>query len=209
MHPETVALTGGIASGKSTVSRMFQELGACLIDADIAARHVVAPGKAALQEIVECFGHDLLLENGRLDRQKLGRLIFNDPEKRRIVNRIVHPRVIQRISEQERACHEAAPERLIIADVPLLIESSMHTSCHTIILVDVPEPVQRQRLMQRDKLSEQDAVLRIHSQMPLAEKRRYATHIIHNDKSLVHTRQQVCTLYEALLKHRKDTRGVF
>jgi dephospho-CoA kinase len=179
---------------------MFQGLGVCLIDADIVARQVVEPPKPAWKEIVEYFGKEILLEDDTLDRKKLGGIIFDDCEKRQILNEIIHPRVIQEINEQERTCHYAEPERLVVVDVPLLIEASMHESYETIVLVYVPEKIQLQRLMNRDRLSRQDALARIRSQMPLAEKRQYATHIIHNDKSLGDTRRQVRELYEALSK---------
>ena len=188
---------------------MFQELGACLIDADIVARQVVEPGKAAWKEIVEYFGKKILLEDGALDRKKLGAIIFNHAEKRQILNQIVHPRVIQEIDEQERVCHEKQTERLVIVDVPLLIEAAMHESYEAIILVYVPEAIQLQRLMSRDKLSEQDALARIRSQMPLSEKIDYATHVIHNDKSPENTRRQVHELYRDLLKCDRGSKDFF
>lgn len=198
----TAALTGGIASGKSTVSRMFQELGVCLIDADIVARQVVELGKAAWKEIVAYFGEKILLEDGTIDRKKLGTIIFKQAEERQRLNQIVHPRVIQEIDEQEQACHQAQPERLVLVDVPLLIEAAMHEAYETIVLVYVPEAIQLQRLMNRDKLSEQDALARIRSQMPLSEKLEYATHVIHNDKSIEETRRQVGELYQKLLNDK-------
>ena len=198
-HPNTAALTGGIASGKSLVSRMFQELGAYLIDADIVARQVVEPEKPAWKEIIESFGEEILLEGGALDRKRLGDIIFKDREKRQILNDIVHPRVIEEINERERGCHENQPERLVLADVPLLIETGMHRAYSTIILVYLPEAVQLRRLMVRDQLSRQDALVRIRSQMPLSEKLAYATHIIHNEKSIEDTRRQVHELSPELL----------
>ncbi len=183
---------------------MFQELGVCPIDADIIARQVVEPGKPAWKEIVDYFGEEILLEDGTLDRKKLGAIIFNQAEKRQVLNQIVHPRVIQEIDEQERACHAAQPEGLAIVDVPLLIETAMHEAYETIVLVYLPETIQLQRLIDRDKLSEQDALARVQSQMPLSEKLKYATYVIHNDKSIKETRRQVHEVYRELLKNDKD-----
>ncbi|MCP4402999.1 MAG: dephospho-CoA kinase [bacterium] len=203
-HQNSAALTGGIASGKSTVSRMFRELGVCQIDADIIARQVVEPGKPAWKEIVDYFGEEILLEDGTLDRKKLGAVIFKQVGKRHVLNQIVHPRVIQEIDEQERAYHAAQPEGLAVVDVPLLIETAMHEAYETIVLVYLPETIQLQRLIDRDKLSEQDALARVQSQMPLSEKLKYATYVIHNDKSIKETRRQVHEVYRELLKNDKD-----
>ncbi len=195
---KTAALTGGIASGKSTVSHMFQELGAYLIDADLVARQVVEPEKAAWQEIVEFFGQGILLPDKQIDRKQLGRIIFHHADKRKMLNQIVHPRVIAEINQQEHHVHQHDPETFVMVDVPLLIEASMYSDYAHIILVYVPETIQLQRLMRRDNISRQEALARIRSQMSLEEKRRYATHIIMNDADLDDTRKQVTAVYQAL-----------
>ena len=179
---------------------MFQELGAYLIDADRVARQVVEPGKAAWQEIVEHFGPDILLSDKQIDRKKLGVIIFHQPEERTILNQIVHPRVIEEINRREQIFHQQNPDTFVLIDVPLLIEASMHTRYACVILVYVPETVQLHRLMKRDGISEQEALAKIRSQMPLEEKRRYATHIINNDDSLEHTHEQVITVYREILE---------
>lgn len=195
---KTAALTGGIATGKSTVSRMFQELGTHLIDADLVARQVVEPGQPAYQEIVAHFGRDVLLGNGQLDRKALGAIIFQHPEERERLNQMTHPRVIAAIDAEEARIHADEPDRLILVDVPLLIETGMYRSYPAVILVYVPETVQFQRLMERDRLSAEDARRRIAAQMPIDDKLRYATHVIRNTGNQEETLAQVKTVFEQL-----------
>ena len=197
-HPKTAALTGGIASGKSTVSRMFRELGAYLIDADIVARQIVEPGKPAWKEIVEHFGQAILRDNQEINRKQLGSIIFHQPEKRQILNQITHPQVIQEIHEQERVFRKVHPDAVVLIDVPLLIEAAMHHSYKHIVLVYVPEAIQLQRLMKRDHISKDEALTKIRSQMPLSEKLHYATHIIRNDETLDKTKEQVIAVYQEI-----------
>lgn len=197
-HLKTAALTGGIASGKSTVSRIFQELGVYVIDADLIARQVVEPGQSAWKEIVERFGQDILLGNKQIDRKKLGAIIFHQPEERRVLNQITHPKVIEHIDREIQAIHTAQADRLILVDVPLLIEASMQNDYATIIVVYVPEDIQLARLIKRDNISKQEALAKIRAQMPLSEKVKYATHLIKNDKSLDNTREQVIAVYQAI-----------
>ena len=198
IHRKTAALTGGIATGKSTVSRMFQELGAYLIDADLVARQAVEPGQPAYQEIVAHFGRDVLLENGQLDRKALGAIIFQHPEERERLNQMTHPRVIAAIDGEEARIHASEPERLILVDVPLLIETGMYRSYPAVILVYVSENVQLQRLMERDRLSEEDARRRIAAQMPIDEKLRYTTYVIRNTGNREETLAQVKIVFERL-----------
>ncbi len=198
MHLKTAALTGGIASGKSMVSQMFQQLGAHVIDADIVARQVVEPGQPAWKEIIEHFGQNILLGNQQIHRKKLGAIIFNHPEERHILNRMTHPRVIEQIEREIQEIRSVQPDRLILVDVPLLIEASMQNEYATIIVVYVSEDMQLVRLMKRDNISEQEAHTRIQTQIPLSGKVRYATHIIHNDRSLENTRRQVMTVYHEI-----------
>jgi dephospho-CoA kinase len=198
-HKKTAALTGGIASGKSTVSRMFQELGAYIIDADHVARQVVEPEQQAWQAIVTHFGQEILLDDGHIDRKKLGAIVFNQPEERRILERIIHPRVIEEINHQEQRIRKTDPERVVLVDVPLLIEASMHTDYATVIVVSVSEEIQLKRLMDRDHISENVARQRIAAQIPLSEKITYATHIINTDDTIERTQQQVQAIYQQML----------
>lgn len=197
-HPRTAALTGGIASGKSTVADMFRECGAHILDADVIARQVVTPEQAAWREVVEVFGKEILLSDGQLDRKQLGAVVFSSPEKRQVLERIIHPRVIAEIDRQEYACRQIHPEKVIIVDVPLLIEANMHPEYATILVAYVPEDIQVQRVMTRDGLSEDDARKRISAQIPLIEKCTYASHIISNEGSVENTREQVQSIYQKL-----------
>lgn len=195
-HPRTAALTGGIASGKSTVSNMFRECGACIIDADVIARQIVEPNLPAWHEIVALFGREVLHKGDRLDRNQLGTLIFRSPKKRQLLEGIIHPRVIAEIDRQETALRKASPDAVVIVDVPLLIEADMHREYRAIMLVYVSDNIQMQRLMSRDGLPEHAARQRLAAQMPLAEKRNYATGIIDNTNTLTQTREQVKKIFQ-------------
>ena len=200
-HPRTAALTGGLASGKSTVSRMFQALGAHVIDADIVARQVVEPEQPAWREIVTHFGQEILLDDGQLDRKKLGAIVFHQSDERRMLEQIIHPRVIADINRQEQFLRETAPESVVLVDVPLLIEAAMYTDYAIVIVVYVAEAIQLQRLMCRDHISEEVARQRIATQMPLCEKIHYATDIINNEETIDRTRQQVETIYREISRN--------
>ncbi len=191
-------LTGGIASGKSTVSAFLEDAGAIIVDADKFAREVVQKDRPAWREIVNTFGQSILLPDGGINRILLGDIIFNDPAQKQILNRIVHPRVISetatRLAEIEKKQHGS----VVILDVPLLIESGMDTGLSDIIVVYVPEPVQIQRLMIRDALTRAQALARIRSQMPIEEKKQHATIIIDNSGSRENTRSISLTVYQRL-----------
>ena len=185
-----IGLTGGIASGKSTVSNWLISQGYPVIDADIAARRVVEPGMPALREITEAFGRDILLEDGTLDRKKLGAIIFSDEEKRQTLNAIVHPAVREWMrQETERAFSEGAS--VVIMDIPLLFESKLTHMVEETVLVYVSMETQLKRLMDRDGYSEADALARIHAQMPIDDKRKLADYIIDNNGPVSETIEQV------------------
>lgn len=190
-------LTGGIATGKSTVSRLFAEKGVPIIDADLVAREVVEPGQPALAEIAARFP-GVVGADGRLDRAKLGERIFGDPAERAALNAITHPRIQAAVLGQTRQLAEAGAPR-VIYDAPLLIENGLHRGMHGVVLVVAPPGVQRARLMQRDGLSAEAAQARIASQMPLDEKRAHATWVVDNGGSLEDTRRQVEEIYRAML----------
>ena len=185
-----IGLTGGIASGKSTVSNWLISQGYPVVDADIAARKVVEPGMPALREITEAFGRDILLEDGTLDRKKLGAIIFSDEEKRQTLNAIVHPAVREWMrQETERAFSEGAS--VVIMDIPLLFESKLTHMVEETVLVYVSMETQLKRLMDRDGYSEADALARIHAQMPIDDKRKLADYIIDNNGPVSETIEQV------------------
>jgi len=190
-------LTGGIATGKSTVSEMLRELGANVIDADAIARDIVRPGMPAYEEIIEYFGDGVLDETGNLDREKLGAIVFSDDEKRRRLESLTHPRVYQ---EMLRQTHELIDRGIEIAvmDVPLLFESGAESWLNPVILVYAPEDVQLERLMKRDECDEEQARARISSQMPIEEKKEKADYVIDNSGSPDDTRAQVESLWKKI-----------
>jgi dephospho-CoA kinase len=190
-------LTGGIASGKSTVSRMLRELGAQVLDADLLAREVVAPGTPGLADVAARFP-GVVGPDGQLDRAKLGARVFADPAERAALNALLHPRIAQAFLERTLALAEAGVPR-VIYDAPLLIENGLHTRMEAVVLVVVPREVQRARLMARDGLSLEAAEARLASQLPLEEKRRHATWVVDNSGSLEETRAQVEAIWKALV----------
>ncbi|MBX6395503.1 MAG: dephospho-CoA kinase [Alicyclobacillaceae bacterium] len=200
-----VGLTGGIASGKSTVSRMFAELGARVVDADRVAREVVEPGTPALAELVETFGKEILLPDGTLDRAKLGGMVFGHPERLARLNAIVHPRVRARMAELTREMLAEDPAAVVLWDVPLLIEGGLVEAVDVCVLVYVPQSVQLVRLMERNGLSRDEAMKRIQSQMPLEDKREYADYIIDNSQDIANTRRQVERVWWELCERRTGT----
>ncbi|MBN8200807.1 dephospho-CoA kinase [Bacillus sp. NTK034] len=186
----TVGLTGGIASGKSTVSSLLTEKGYTVIDADIEARLAVEKGEEAYQEIVRHFGERVLLSDGSIDRAELGSIIFHDEKERKALNSIVHPAVRKRMTaKKEQAIRNN--EQLIILDIPLLFESKLQYMCDKTLLVYADEDIQLQRLMQRNQLSEKEAMARIHSQMPLREKKALADAVIDNNGRIEETEKQL------------------
>jgi dephospho-CoA kinase len=193
-----VGLTGGIASGKSTVARFLFEAGARIVDADRIARAVVAPGTPAHAEIVAAFGPTILLPDGRIDRKRLGGIIFSDPVQQAALNAIVHPRVFEHFGMVIDRIAAESPDAVVVMDVPLLFETGMHRDLAEVIVVYVPEALQLQRLMARDGISAADATARIRSQLPIAEKGRCATIVIDNIGSKTATRQLVSALFERL-----------
>lgn len=182
-------LTGGIASGKSTVTSMFRERGIPVIDADQLAREVVEPGQPALAEIEKRFPGSIG-SDGRLDRAKLGALVFQDAEARAALSKITHPRIQALAIERTSALAETGAP-VAIYDAALLIENKIHEALDGVILVSLAEDVQLKRLMARNGYSETEARQRIASQMPLEQKRPFATWVIDNGGSLEQTRAQV------------------
>lgn len=186
-----IGLTGGIASGKSTVSNMLRERGAIIVDADQISREIVMPGSPVLQRIVEEFGEDIVHEDGSLNRKKLGEIIFADEDKRRLLNSIMHPPIRELMRSRMEQFEREHPERLIVADIPLLYESKLEHMFSEVMVVYVPLEVQMERLQHRDNLSAEQAMERIRSQMPLADKRQMADVVIDNSQDLEHTAKQI------------------
>ena len=190
-----VGLTGGIASGKSTVSRMLAELGAVVIDADQLAREVVAKGTPGLARVVEAFGPGILTADGEMDRPAVGAIVFNDPEKRRVLEGIVHPLVFERYAELE----EAAPEGgVVVHDIPLLAETGRAGDFDAVVVVDAPPETQIERMLRDRGWTREDAEARIAAQASREDRRAIATYLIENTGTVEDLRQRVAEVFEAL-----------
>lgn len=194
-----VGLTGGIATGKSTVSQLLQQLGYVVIDSDQIARYVVEPGRPAYEQIVAHFGEEILMPDGQLNRGALGKIVFNDPAERKALEEITHPAIFiekdRRIKEAQADGHD-----LIFLDVPLLIETNLHKTVDKVLLVYTKASLQIQRLMDRDQLSLEDAMKRVRAQMPIDEKRAFADMIIDNNGSKEQLEAQVHEVLSMLHK---------
>ncbi|MEK4653059.1 dephospho-CoA kinase [Niallia sp. FSL W8-0954] len=184
-----VGLTGGIASGKSTISSYYQSLNIPIIDADIESRLAVEKGEPAYLKIAAHFGKGVLHSDGTLNRQKLGEIIFSNEEERRVLNSIVHPDVRRRMDEKQKKAVESG-EKVVILDIPLLFENKLNHTVDRTILVYVDQDTQITRLMKRNDLSYEQALKRINAQMPLQEKLALADEVINNNGSMEESIQQ-------------------
>jgi len=194
-----IGLTGGIASGKSTVSNMLKEKGITVVDADVEARLAVETGEPAYLKIVENFGSDILLPDGGIDRPKLGSIIFHNEEKRRVLNEIVHPDVRRRMNDKREIAVNRG-EKAVVLDIPLLFESRLEYMADKTILVYVDAPVQLSRLMSRNGLSREEAEARIKSQMDLKIKINLANAVIDNNGTIEETKKQLDSILESWIK---------
>lgn len=194
-----VGLTGGIACGKSEVMRELGRLGCHVIDADRIAREVVKPDQPGWAGVVAHFGEQILMNDRQVDRRKLGKIIFGDPSKRLALNRILHPLIVE--AEQDRIywLKKSGYRGLVVVEAALMIEAGTYKAYPKLIVVHCEPKVQLKRLMLRDNLSEDNARKRIKSQMPLAEKAKFASHLIDTSGSLRSTNEQVRTVYYSLL----------
>lgn len=191
-----IGLTGGIASGKSTVSEMLKELGAEIIDADKIAREIVKPGKGILDRIVENFGIKILKHDGTLNRKALGDIVFGDEEKLKLLNRITHPEIRRLIVQNiNNIKMRSSIDKIIVVDAAILLECGMDELVDEVWLVYIDYETQLERLIFRDKLSRTQAEDRIRSQMPVEEKMRRSQRIILNTKDIEYTKEQVLNLW--------------
>ncbi|MFF9042525.1 dephospho-CoA kinase [Streptomyces parvulus] len=192
-----VGLTGGIGAGKSEVSRLLVEHGAVLIDADLIAREVVAPGTPGLAAVVEAFGADVLAADGSLDRPKLGSIVFADPERLAALNAIVHPLV----GERSRALEEAADEdAVVVHDVPLLTENGLAPLYDVVVVVDAAPATQLDRLVRLRGMTEQDARARMAAQATREQRREIADLVVDNDVPLDELRRRVAEVWTELTR---------
>lgn len=191
-----IGLTGGIASGKSTVADMIRQRGIPVLDADVYARDVLNPGEPAYDQVIRQFGQDIVQENGWIDRKQLGAIVFHDAKQRQRLNDIVHPAVRQKMND-DRAYYTQQHYPAIVLDIPLLFENQLQTTVDYTLLVDVDEPLQRQRLMVRDGSTEEAAIGRIKAQMPLSEKRQLADCRIDNQGTKQETEAQLADILQS------------
>jgi dephospho-CoA kinase len=197
-----VGLTGGIGAGKSEVSRRLAAQGAVIIDADAAARDVVAPGTEGLAEIIDAFGPGILLPDGSLDRPRLGDLVFADPSKRATLNAIIHPKVGTRMSELEQA---AGPNAIVVHDVPLIAENGLAGAYDLVIVVDIPPRTQIDRLVKLRGMTRDQAKARIAAQATREQRLSIADIVVDNSGSLTELDRQVGDLW-ANLRRRATSR---
>jgi dephospho-CoA kinase len=190
-----VGLTGGVASGKSTVSAILAELGAVVIDADLFAREVVARGTPGLDAVVAEFGPSLLTAEGELDRPAMGRLVFGDEGARQRLEAIVHPLVIERMAALEQA---AGPDDVVVHDIPLLAEGGRADTFDAVVVVDTPRELQLDRMLSERGWTREDAEARIAAQATREQRRAVATHVIDNSGSLEELRARVEAVYAEL-----------
>jgi dephospho-CoA kinase len=193
-----VGLTGGIATGKSTVGQMFVDLGCHLIDSDTITHQLYEPGQSLHTAVVETFGQRVLSPDGNINRKVLGEIVFNDPEALANLNGLLHPAVIRRQQEWFDKTEVTDPQGIGIVDATLLIETGNYKTFNKLIVVAIPLKEQKRRLLHRSGLSEEQAELRIRSQMPTEEKIKYADYIIDSSKDLANTRRQVAEVNSKL-----------
>jgi len=198
-----VGLTGGIASGKSLVARVFKDLGATVIDADRIVHELLEPDQDAWREIIQYFGQEVQRPDKTIDRRKLGAIVFNDREKRTWLNACLHPRVFSVYTTQAAHIRMRTPDALLFFDAALLIESGYHRNVDRLIVVYAEPEQQVERLMARDGFTRDEALSRIASQMPLSEKRMLADHVIDNSGSRERTEQQARELFGQLNRESK------
>lgn len=198
-----VGLTGSIAVGKSSVLSVFRELGCAVFDADKIAHSVMEPGREAYRDIVKEFGEEILAADKTIDRAKLGAVVFADAERRKRLNEIVHPRVIEEQNLLLREVDERTPDSIAIVDAALMIESGGYKRFDKLIVVFCDPQSQLERLMRRNNLSREAAELRIRAQMSSDEKRKYADYEIDTSGSLEETRKRVIEVYEELRRFQQ------
>lgn len=208
----TIGLTGGIGSGKSTVARLLEKLGACVIDADAIVHELEGPGQPLAAEIGESFGPRVLRPDGAVDREALGALVFRDASARLRLNQLVHPRVGGEITRRAQAARNSGVPVLVL-DIPLLLEvrgqdpsAKALLGLEAVVVVWVPLETQIARLMQRDAFPREEALRRVSAQLPLDEKRQLADHVIDNSGALAETERQVRALWAKLVDGPAEAR---
>jgi len=194
-----VGLTGGIASGKSEAAKIFQKLGARVIDADTVSRAVMRPQTECWQHVTAVFGRAILKDDLTIDREKLASIVFSDQQKRLQLNSLVHPAIIHQIEALVARIKKAEPEALVIIDAALLVETRIYRRCDKLIVLSSEEDAQIKRLVERDGMSRKEAQKRINAQLPLSEKVKVADYLINNDGSLETLERETRGVFQSLL----------
>lgn len=190
-----IGLTGSIGTGKSTIANKFRDLDIPVVDADLIAREVVEPGKDAYQDIVATFGKEILQNDKTLDRKALGNIVFNNEEKRKQLNAIIHPAIRKEMVRQRDEWVRNGKE-CVVLDIPLLYESGLTHFVDKVIVVYVDPEIQLQRIMDRDQSTEEEAKSRINSQIPVSEKAKKADAVIDNNRSKEESYRQLKAILE-------------
>jgi dephospho-CoA kinase len=198
---QLIGLTGGIASGKSTIASRLAEHGAVVVDADRIAREVVEPGTPALAEIARAFGDGVIAADGSLDRPALGAMVFGDPEKLAVLNGITHPAVLEASTERFRAAGVADPAAIVVYDVPLLVESANEYPFDRVVVAHADEATRTARLVELRRMDPREAERRIRSQASDEQRLAVADVVIDTGGTLEHTLEQVDALWEELRAH--------
>ena len=195
-----VGLTGGVASGKTAVSRVLREEGAYIIDADQIARELVLPHKPAWNELVRAFGKEILQEDGSIHRRKLADKVFTDPEQRKVLNQILHPRIKEEMDRRTKEIGQKDPEAIVVIDAPLLVELGVYRKVDQLIVITSTQMQQMERLKERDGRSPEEALRLFSSQMPVEEKVKLADFVIRNEGSLEETKKRAKEVFKELKK---------
>jgi dephospho-CoA kinase len=203
----TVALTGGIACGKSVIAAFLRDKGCYVHSADQAAHDLMTPETPAWRAIVERFGPAVLRDDRTIDRRRLGRLVFADPAARAFLNGLLHPLVMARTRELVRDLEREGRVKIFVSEAALTIEAGFASFFDRVIVAACPEETQVRRLMERDGLERDEALRRIHSQQPALEKRRAAHYVIETSGSLAETVEQCERVYAALMRDHEEKRG--
>jgi dephospho-CoA kinase len=201
-----VGLTGGVASGKTTVSRVLKEEGAYIIDADQIARELVQPQTPAWKKLVKAFGPEILQEDGLIHRKKLADKVFANLQDRKLLNRILHPRIRKEMERRVRGIGQKDPEAIVVIDAPLLVELGEHCQMDKLIVVASTQTQQIERLKKRDGISPEEALRIFSSQMPIEDKVKLADFVIRNDGSFRETKKKAREVFEELTKVKTQAR---
>lgn len=194
---KVIGLTGGIASGKSTVSLLLKQKGAVIIDADVIAKKQLQKGTITWERVIKYFGQEIVNADGQINRKKLGNLVFSDPEKLKILNKLTHPEIFKEIKTEITNCKNNNI-KIVVVDAALLIETGLWEIADEVWVVYTDEKVQLQRLMLRESINEAQALSRIKSQMSSKERLKYADKVINNTGDIIDTKKQVDSLWRDL-----------